>query len=367
VDEEIYVAGSSWLRLDDDSELQLDEAVFEASAAALRDAGIRRHQVGLSVTSSLDLYDARSISNALTAPAAAGYLNDELRVEGDASAAFLVAAAALASSQTDVAIVVAINAPEAGSTREQAVRDLREHVSSYTFDSHIDRPVGLSANAVLGLHAAYALGEGLVDWDDLVRQTADEITRGAGSGRAQRAAATADDVASAPVAMAPLTDLMLPAASAGVGAVVIAGGVAGRRLPRLSARLRGWGSATSPSPSRQAWLLDPTRAAARAASDAYRRAAIDASEVGYLEMTDLTPSVTAQLAESLGLEAVPERNRSGGVRSSHPGIANGLLRIIEGSEVLADAERGRLGVVHAAGDLMGLTSSTSSVLVLESV
>jgi hypothetical protein len=361
----MYVVGASWLKLSDDLDVQLDEAVFEAASGALRAAGVKRHQVGLSVTSSLDLYDARSISNALTAPAAAGYMNDELRVEGDAAAAFLVAAAGLASNQTDVAIVLAVSAPEAGSTSERSVRGLVEHVSSYTFDSHLDRPIGLTANTTLGLHASRALDTGRIGWEQMVESTAQEITRGSRSGRSQRGAATAQDVASSPMAMAPLTELMLPAASAGVGAIVLASGVVGRRCPHIMSRVRGWGSATSPSPGRRAWLENPTAAAARAARDAYRRAELDPAEVAYVEMTDLSPALTGELAEALQLSHVADRNRSGGVRSNHPGIANGLLRIIEGSEAIAESERGQNAVVHAADDLMGLTSSTSSVLVLE--
>ncbi|MBT2523330.1 hypothetical protein [Arthrobacter sp. ISL-28] len=369
VQDELYIAGSSWLKLEDDSGLQLDEAVFEACSAALRNAGIKRHQVALSITSSLDLYDARSISNALTAPAAAGYLNDELRVEGDGAAAFLVAAAGLASGQADIAIVVASSAPEVGYTSEAAVRGLQEHVSSYTFDAHTSRPVGLTANTVLGLHAANRLDVGRVSWAKMVESTAADINRGAASGRAQRAATTIDAVASAPVAMAPLNELMLPASSAGIGAIVIAAGVAGRRCPDPLARVTGWGSAVSPSPGRTSWLTNPAGAAGKAARDAYRRSGRRAEEIGYAEMTDLTPAMTDELAEALQIRhlAASERNRTGGVRSNHPGIANGLLRIIEGAELARERTAGHNALVHAADNLMGLTSSTSSVLILESL
>ena len=157
--EDVYVVGRAWIDVDDHDDRQLDELIFDACSQALRDAGVRRHQIGFSVTSSLDLYDGRSISNALTAPAAAGYLNDELRVEGDASSSVVLAMAHLISGHADMAIVTAINVPEAGSTAEPAVRQLREHVSSYTFDSHMDRPVGMRAAVTLGMHAARRLGD----------------------------------------------------------------------------------------------------------------------------------------------------------------------------------------------------------------
>lgn len=368
--EDIYVVGASWLGLGGDSPLQLDEAVFQCCSSALKGAGVKRHQVGLTVVSSLDLYDGRSISNALTAPAAAAYLGEELRVEGDAGAAFLVGLAGLASGQTEMAIVVAVNAPEIGSTGEADVRRLRNHVSSYTFDAHMDRPVGLTSTVTLGLHASRQVETGAVSWEEMVDKTALDISRGAATSRGVRPAASRGAVEESSVVAAPLTELMLPAESTGVAAVVIAAGVTGRRCPRPLAKVKGWGSATGPATSNSEWLTDPTSPAARAAADAYRRAGLqDTSEVRGVEMSDLTPALTAELLSSLNLTHLPQDrvNSSGGVRSNYPGLANGLLRIIETSESLAQREFPELAVAHSADDLMGLVSSTASVLVMESV
>lgn len=367
--DEIYLIGASWLKLEDDTELQLDEAVFEAASAALRDAGVKRHQVELSVTSSLDLNDGRSISNALTANAAAGYLNDETRIEGDASAAFLVAAAGVASNNADVAIIVAINAPEAGTTSERGVRRLREQVSSYTFDSHFDRPVGMSAAATFGMHASGSVERGETTIDELAEATAREIERGLSSGRSSRRSSDAAAVLASGQAASPLTELMLPAENAGVGVMVIAGGVVGRRSARVRARLAGFGSATGLPSTNPAWIREPTEAARRAANAAYARAGIDPASIGYAEITDLSPSITGPLRRALAIEHLAEDkvNRHGGVRSSHPGVASGLLRLIEASEAIVDGESEGPVVVHATDDLMGLVSSTHSVMVLEAL
>lgn len=168
------------------------------------------------------------------------------------------------------------------------------------------------------------------------------------------------------MAAAPLTELMLPAETAGVGAVVIAGGVIGRRSPRIRARLTGWGSATGLPTWNPGWLSEPEATTARAAAAAYQRAGLDEARIGYLELTDLSPSLTAPLRAALRASHLPDHqvNRTGGVRSNHPGIANGLLRIIEATEALADGVDGA-AIVHATDDLMGLVSATTSVLVLE--
>lgn len=368
--DDIYVVGSAWTAADETTVDQLDELVFEAGSRALKAAGVRRHQIGLSVTSSLDLYDARSISSALTAPAAAGYLTDELRVEGDASSALLLAAAGLVSGSTEYSIVVAIHVPEIGSAAERDLRRLNEHVSSYTFDAHFDRPVGMTAGATLGLHAAARLAAGTASFDRMAAQTAAEITRGAAR-RGVRAQVDSAAVAGSPVAMAPLTELMLPAASAGVGVLVLASGVAGRRCPNPMARLTGWGSATAPPTTNGGWLYEPYAATAKARERAYHRAGITAvaERVSFAEMTDLSPALTPELVTALGLGDLPESqlNPSGGVRANHPGNAAGVLRVIDSAESLAESSEPATAVVHATDDLLGLVSSTSNVLVLESL
>lgn len=368
MNDDLYVVGSAWSDVSEETDLQLDEAVFAACSEALRTAGIRRHQVGFSVTSSLDLYDARSISNALTAPAAAAYLGDEVRVEGDVSNSILLAASHLVAGNAEFAIVVAVHVPEIASVDETDIRGLHEHISSYTFDSHIDRPVGMTSSVTLGLHASSLLDDGTVDWAEMTERTAADINRGADRSRGRRGPVSVADVEKSPVAVAPLTELMLPASSAGVGALILGLGVSARRCPRPLARLSGWGSATSRSSSDPRWLSDPGEAAAAARKRAYARAAITdpSSQVESVEMTDLSPALSPGLLTALDLESLPaERvNPSGGVRSSYPGIANGMLRVIEATDHLGSGNGGAV-VVHAADDLCGLVTATSNVLVLE--
>jgi hypothetical protein len=367
VNPEVFIVGSAWQTVPGDTDLQLDELTFEVTSAALHSAGVPRGHVGLSIISSLDLNDGRSISNALTAPAAAGYLNEELRVEGDAMAALYVALAALVAGQVDTAVVVGMHVPEIASSDEADLRRFREQVSSYTFDAHLDRPVGMTGNVTLGLHASSRLQDGSVTREELAARTAADIGRGT-AGRGVRPAASAEDVLGSAKVVEPLTELMLPAETAGAGAVVLSAGVPGRRAPRKQARVTGWGMATAPATAQPEWLATPGAATARAADDAYRVAGIErpAERVASVELTDLSPALTPELVEALRLSDLPDGrvNPSGGVRANHPGIANGLLRVIEATEGLAAGD-GDVAVAHTTDDLMGLVSSTASVLVLE--
>jgi hypothetical protein len=179
----------------------------------------------------------------------------------------------------------------------------------------------------------------------------------------------AADVVNAPMAVAPLTELMLPAASAGVGVLVVAAGVAGRRCPNPVARISGWGKATAPATANASWLSEPCAATAIAREKAFGLAGLTdpPARVEVLEMTDLSPALTGELLLALDLADLPRDrvNASGGVRSNHPGIANGILRVIEASEALATVAGGGAAVVQSMDDLCGLVSSTATVLVLE--
>lgn len=361
--DDVYVVGSAWRNVGSDCDQQLDELVFDVASAALRSAGATRHQVDVSIISSLDLYDGRSISNALTAPAAAGYLNDEFRVEGDAMAALIFGIATLLSGQADTALVTGLHIPEIGTSDEFAIGRFREKVSSYTFDAHLDRPVGMTSEVTLGMHAGSRVASGAAELPGMAAQCAAEITIGAAR-RGTRPAATAQDVLDSAPVVGPLTTLMLPAASAGLGAVVLSIGATGRRYPGAKAKVAGWGWATSHATSQPEWIADPAAATRRAAEQAYQRAQADPAQIAAAEVTDLSPCLTAEIAAALRLPSRDplSRNRSGGVRSNYPGIANGLLRLIELTDTIAEGPDHMLGVAHSVDDLCGLISSTASVL-----
>jgi hypothetical protein len=369
MNKDLYVVGSAWLQLDDDNELQLDEAAFQCSAAAIRDAGVRRGDIGLSITSSLDLYDARSISNALTTPASAGYLNEELRTEGDVGAAMLLAMASLAGGQTELAIVVGLNFPEVGTTGESSIWKLREQVSSYTFEPIIDRASGLSAATTFGLQASTVASDESA-LRRLAEATARDINRGANGGGGLRARTTADDVLADELVASPLTRSMLPAQSAAIGAIVLGVGVRALRTVNPLAKIRGWGSANGRPSFHPEWLEAPGAAAGSAAASAYKRAGLaDGSSIELAEITDLTPAVTDDLVAALQLGHLDGAviNASGGPRANFPGIANGILRTNDAVRAIAERPAGSLALSHSTDDLMGLIGSPNTVLILESL
>ena len=75
----------------------LDELVYDVVSRALGEAALRKQDIGLAVTASMDIYDGRSISAGLTNSASGGYLSDSYRLESDSGTAILAAAEAIAS------------------------------------------------------------------------------------------------------------------------------------------------------------------------------------------------------------------------------------------------------------------------------
>lgn len=359
------IACTPWLA---ESDAVLDELAFDATYAALRAAGVRKQDLGLSVTASLDVFDGRSISSGLTNAAAGGYLADSYRIEGDAGQAVIAAAQAIAAGDAELAVAVGVYNPEVSVAPEER-RAFLGQLSNLAFEPHADRPVALTAETILGLHAGRALDAGDLTELQLAELAAAEITRGCGSERAvrRRAVTAADVLASAPV-NGVLRELMLPAEATGAIAVVLGSLARSRRTASVRAVLTGWGQATADTTSGGQWLLDPAASARRAAAEAYARAGLvdPAAEIDAVELTAATPALLEPLLEALGLAKSPARDRanpSGGVRSTYPGVANGALRLLEA--VIALEGHGGRAAVHSTELLTGPVADTATVFVVE--
>ncbi|MFR9805116.1 hypothetical protein ACL02T_22940 [Pseudonocardia sp. RS010] len=361
----IPVLGLAATPLVPESDAVLDELVFDAVSRALREAGIRKQEIGLSVTASLDIYDGRSISSGLTNAASGGYLAQSYRIEGDAGQAIVHAAQTIAAGDADLTLAVGVYNPEVSAPDRRA---FLQQISNHGFEPHFDRPVGLSAEAVFGLHAGYAVDSGALTEERLAELAAAEISRGAGRPRAARTAVTSVDVAASAPVNGVLRELMLPAEATGAVAVVLGSLGRSRRALHPRAVITGWGQATSDTTAGGQWLTDPAAAARRAGWEAYRRAGLTepGEQVGAAELSAATPALLAPTVDALGLaKGDTVINPSGGVASCFPGVANGALRLLEAVEWL-EGNGGR-AVSHSTDLLTGPVAETATVLVLEGV
>jgi acetyl-CoA acetyltransferase len=363
----IPVLGIAATPLVSESDAVLDELVFEAVSQALREAGIRKQEIGLSITASMDIYDGRSISSGLTNAASGGYLGQSYRLEGDAGQAIVAAAQTIAANDADVVIAVGVYNPEVSAPDRRA---FVQQISNYGFEPHFDRPVALTAETVYGLHAGHVLAAGDITAEQFAALAADEITRGSTTARTVRnhSVAALDVLESAPI-NGSLTELMLPAESTGAVAVILGSLARARRARNPRAILTGWGQGTGDTTAAGDWLTDPGRPSRRAAREAYARAGISSpsTEIGVVEMTAPTPALHAPILDALQLSGSGALvNPSGGVRSSYPGVANGALRLLE--LVTAMEHTGAAhGVAQSSDPLTGTIADTATVLVVEGI
>ncbi|GAC1593646.1 MAG: thiolase domain-containing protein [Acidimicrobiales bacterium] len=367
--EPVAVLAIATTALRDESDAVLDELVFDATSQALSEAGVRKHEVGISITASLDAYDGRSISSGLTNAAAGGYLNQSYRVEGDMGQAIIAAAQAIAAGDVELALAVGVYNPEVSERDPQERRRFLQQISHLAFEPHADRPVGLHGDAVLAMHAGRRLDRDELSLADLAEHASAEISQGAGRPPARRHATSAEQVLASPLLADPLRELMMPAESTGAIAVVLSSVPRGRRAARARALLSGWGQGGGGTTSPGQWLVDPGSSTRRAAGEAMRRAGIEPSALDVVELTSATPALHGELLVALGATHLPiERiNPSGGARSCWPGIANGGLRLLEAVTWLEENEHRGRALVHSADLLTGSVVDSPTVLALEAV
>jgi acetyl-CoA acetyltransferase len=349
-----------------ESDAVLDELVFDAVSQALREAGIRKQELGLSVTASLDVYDGRSISSGLTNAASGGYLAQSYRIEGDAGQAVVAAAQTIVAGDSDLALAVGVYNPEVSAPDRRA---FLQQISNHGFEPHFDRPVGLSAESVFGLHAGRVVDSGELTEEQLAQIAAAAISRGSTRPRsARRTAVSAADVLGSARVNGVLRELMLPAEATGAVAVVLGSLARARRALHPRAVLTGWGQATADTTASGQWLTDPAVAARRASQEAYCRAGLvePAEQLGAAELTVATPALLAPTVDALGLaKSDTEVSPSGGVGSCFPGVANGALRLLEAVDWL-DRNGGK-AVSHSTDLLIGPVAETATVLVVEEI
>lgn len=348
----------------------LDELVYDVVSRALGETALRKQDIGLAVTASMDIYDGRSISAGLTNSASGGYLSDSYRLESDSGTAIIAAAEAIASGEVEVAVAVGVYNPETASLDAER-RAFVEQISNLAFDPHFARPVSLTAEATFALHTAWALDND-VTLDELAELAAAEINKSIGHSRSvRRGQVTGADVLAAPAANGALTELMLPAHSTGAVAVVLASPARAARLPGRDAFITGVGRGTGGYVHDAQWLTDIGASTRHAAATAYRGAGITtaAEQVGLVEFTAPTPSMYRPLLDALGVgELAADRiNAWGSASGVYPGLANGAARLADVLDRIEGAGDDTTAVVHSVDTVTGAVALDSTVLVVQGV
>lgn len=366
----VHVVGLAATPLLPEQDAVLDELVYDALSAALGECALSHSNVGLSVLASMDAIDGRSISSGLTTAAAAGYLRDSYRIEGDCGQAIIAAAEAVSAGDVEVSVAVAVYNPEiTGNSADRA--NALTQLSNLGFEPIFDRPVGMTAAACWAMQASALIQHRTITELGMARLSAEHISRGSTRPRAaRRAEATADDVLQSPMVAWPLRELMLPAESTGAVAVVLASPQRAARCYGRNAVITGTGHATGDYTWSGEWLVQPTETTRRAATLAYRNAGFESGvpPVDLVEFSAPTPALHQLTLDALGLGSLPPDriNPSGGMASNHPGILSSGVRLLDALEsVEAAGWPSARAVVHSIDTLTGPIADDATVLIVE--
>jgi len=288
----VSVQGIGFARCPSPEALNLTELVFEASAAALADAGLARADIDGVCLAASDQLDGRAISSMQLAGPAGAYLKDEIKLGDDGALAFATAV-----------------------LRIEAGADRRVLAVSWTKASESSLEVALGVNAE-PVYTRPAGAHPLVAEAAVTAAFLDRAGLPAPDG-------DASDFACWPLRhedFPPLTDAAVALVlSEGPGAVEVAGLAWATEVPDPTAR-----------------RLTPEAAVAAVAARASAEAGIVIDGSVVVETTDRTPYRLAMTLAGLGIDGNANINPSGGLRVSNPTYAAGLERIAHAALAIRD-------------------------------
>ena len=312
-----YIAGIGIVHPDNPNDLSLEELVYQASAAALEDAGMSRDDIdGVSLAAS-DQLDGRAISSMHLAGPAGAYLRDEVKVTDDGACALALTSLRIEAGMSSSVLTVSWTKPSA-SPYDAAV--------AVNPEPTIRRQVGLHPTVAEAMVTRRFLDAHHIDEDAF-----DELA-------AQRWEGAPPDA----VLSLPLRCIHVPPPTEAAVALVVTREKAAVEVGGLA-----WG-ADHPDPTLRG--DDPLGSLSRLAGQAYAEAGITPTGDLGVETTDRTVFRLAMAAVGLGLvngsevvEAVignglPGLNTSGGLWRSNPIFAAGLERIAEAARRVRGGE-----------------------------
>ncbi len=333
---------------------------YEAAKKALEDAEIERHELDNVVLGGYDVSVGRTISNMYTAPAAGGYLKDEIRVSDDALYALALAYMRIKSGIFDVAMVLGY-----GHCSETPM----ELVELLTLDPLFHRDTGLSYQMSYAMQSyAYKMKYGVEDEVAAEVVVKDRKRASKYEYAHVREEVTVDDVLSSQMSVFPLRELELPPWSDGCVALILAEETMAKRInpEPIWVEGLGWNTENYHLGSRDLAELSSTR---KAAQMAYKMAGCDAKSVEAAEIMDLTPYHHLMALEALGfaedgrgeelIQSDFNANSSGGALCTNAHGTTGLF--LAASLALQIRNEIDMGISHAVS---GYAAQNSVVAIL---
>ncbi|MDY6851594.1 MAG: thiolase family protein [Thermodesulfobacteriota bacterium] len=343
MNDKVAIVGIGMKKQEPKTDETLYDMIFEASALALSNAGLEREDLDSIVLAASDLVDGISISSMVTATAAGAYLKDEIKVADDGIFGLALACLRIMTGQFSNSIVVGWSKCSQGSIN---------NITSLNFDPFYHRPAALNLITSSALQANRYMKKYGVKPEEAARVAVNNRKNALNNPLAcLRNEVTMDEVLASRTLAEPLKALDMSCFCDGVCAMVLANEEQARDLTDTPVWIRGlgWSTDTYHLGDRELAELPSLR---ESSQKAYRMAGIQnpVDEIDVAEVYDLTTYHQLMALEGLGFCGLGEGggfladdrlpiNPSGGLISSNPWFASGLIRVAEGAlQVLGRAE-----------------------------
>jgi len=358
-------------------DLTISELVFQVVKQLYMNLGITNDDVGCVITSSNDFNDGRTIANMAIQDAVGSVRKSESRVSGDGAFAFIYGAMRILSESYDTVLVVShCKCSEAN----------QYLINNSIFDPYYQRHLGLDQLSASGLMANVYMNKYGINEEQAARVVVKNRSNALNNPYAHlQEQVSVKDVLDSKMMAFPLKELDLPPFSDGAVAMLLAKEKIAKKMTENPVWLKGYGSCTDAYYLGHRTMIDLI-ALELAAKKAYQMAEIrkPKEELDFCEVSENFSFHELMIYEALGLckkgeggkfiesgetemsGSIPV-NPSGGVLSSNPSMANGLIRVAECTLQLMDIA-GKRQVPDAKAGLAygmnGLCSQGNCVIIL---
>lgn len=336
----VAIVGVAQTRYEEDKiDQTYSELVFEVVKKLHNDLGINNDDIGCVITGSNDFNDGRTIANMAIQDAVGSVRKAESRVSGDGAFAFMYGAMRILSESYDTVMVVS----------HCKCSEVNQYLVNNTiFDPYYQRHLGLDQISSAGLMANMYMNKYGVTEEQAAMVVVKNRKNALNNPFAHlRKGITMKAVLNSKMMAYPLKELDFPPFSDGAVAMLLAKEDVAKKMTETPIWLKGYGSCTDAYYLGNRNMTDLI-GLELAAKEAYRMAGVN-NPVENLDVCEVSENFSVHelmIYEALGLcdkgeggkfiengetemnGSIPV-NPSGGVLSSNPTMANGLIRVAE--------------------------------------
>ena len=352
------------------------ELVFEVVKKLHKDLGITNDDVGSVITSSNDFNDGRTIANMAIQDAVGTVGKSESRVSGDGAFAYVYAAMRILSGEYDTVMVVS----------HCKCSEVNQYLVNNTiFDPYYQRHLGLDQISSAGLMANMYMTKYGISEEQAAKIVIKNRKNALNNPYAHlRKEVSLNEVLNSPMMAYPLKELEFPPFSDGAVAILLTTEELAKKFTDTPVWLKGYASCTDAYYLGHRTMSDLI-GLELAAKEAYKMAGIK-DPVKELDVAEVYDAFS--IHELMSYEALDFCNKgeggkfidsgdtqmngsipvnpSGGVLSSNPTMANGLIRVAEVAlQIMGKADKRQIAdsKLGLANGMNGICSQGNCVLI----